>query len=141
MKTRVSLRYLVNDCRLVWKLEQSSFVMSFVPICIAITSGFLLRVGRMWSTWPLDIAPPLGFIWNSCLHLQFHATGVISFIIESPRILMFNLAKEVSADTPQSGLIFEACFSLSVLSFFKYFISSIQVGFVVPLDLYMIIFC
>ena len=54
---------------------------------------------------------------------------------------MFNLAKEVSADTQQSGLIFEACFSLSVLSFFKYFISSIQVGFVVPLDLYMIIFC
>ena len=36
--------------KLVWSLEQSSFVMSFVLMCIAITSGFCLRVGRMWST-------------------------------------------------------------------------------------------
>ena len=32
---------------------------------------------------------------------------------------MFNFSEEVSGDTLQSGLIFETCFSLCVLSFFK----------------------
>ena len=66
-----------------------------------------------------DIAPPWGFIRNLCWHLQLNPTGVIPFIIESPTISMFNLGEEVSGDTPQSGLIFETCFSLSVLSSFN----------------------
>ena len=43
---------------------------------------------------------------------------------------MFNFGEEVCGDTPQSGLIFETCLSLSLL-FFNNFFSSIQVGFIV----------
>ena len=44
--------------RLTWRLEQSSFVMSFLPMHIARMFGFFLRVGRMLST--------------VCLHISLH---------------------------------------------------------------------
>ena len=53
MKTRVSLKYFVTNCRLFWKISQKL-------ICYLIT-----RYGSGWETHPLTL------ITNLCLHISF----------------------------------------------------------------------